>query len=387
MRRLMFLVVLGVVMSAPAIADPPDGSVSFGVFYSSLGSYGDWLHVSGGVYAWRPWHVHEGWRPYVYGHWVWTDDGWFWASDEDWGWATYHYGRWYFDDYYGWVWIPGYEWAPAWVEWRYGGGCIGWAPLSPYAVFSVGWGVHYVERWSTPMNYWSFVDCRYMNHPDIHEFVYRSDDNARWIGRTRGAGSVTLDGSRILTRGPARDYVERTGNIRIHQTDVVTRASVGRERFIRGPEGRESIEVYRPHITSEPVRGESARPTRVREVNRPFSIDVRRTDIELRDAGRTQTRDIRSSDEYRRRQLESGRVITPRDDGRTATTPPSVDRRDNARGNTRVIERPPDRRPQPMERQTRVERRVERPSGQPEGRRDQGSRNEGNRGHDRGGRH
>src|SRR5688572_32433779 len=41
-----------------------------------------------------------------------TDDGWFWDSDERFGWATYHYGRWINHRYYGWVWVPGTEWAP-----------------------------------------------------------------------------------------------------------------------------------------------------------------------------------------------------------------------------------------------------------------------------------
>lgn len=35
----------------------------------------------------------------------------------------------------GWVWVPGVEWAPAWVSWRVGGGYIGWAPLPPHGVF------------------------------------------------------------------------------------------------------------------------------------------------------------------------------------------------------------------------------------------------------------
>ena len=33
-----------------------------------------------------------------------------------------------------WVWVPGVEWAPAWVTWRVGGGYIGWAPLPPHHV-------------------------------------------------------------------------------------------------------------------------------------------------------------------------------------------------------------------------------------------------------------
>ena len=117
----------------------PHGSVgvSFGVFYSSMSPYGEWIAIDHDVYAWHPLDVGPDWRPYTVGRWVWTDDGWYWFSDEPWGWAAYHYGRWYYDDFYGWVWIPGYEWAPAWVEWRYGEDYVGWAPLSPYAVFSI----------------------------------------------------------------------------------------------------------------------------------------------------------------------------------------------------------------------------------------------------------
>ena len=70
-----------------------------------------------------------------YGHWVYTDEwGWYWVSDDDeddWGWVTYHYGRWAFDRRLGWFWVPGDEWAPAWVDWRYGGDYVGWAPLPP----------------------------------------------------------------------------------------------------------------------------------------------------------------------------------------------------------------------------------------------------------------
>ena len=197
MKTLIALAMLALLGVASA---PAQEEADIGMFYSSLGSQGEWISVDGGTYAWRPSGVDAGWRPYSDGHWVWTDDGWYWATDEPWGWATYHYGRWYNDDYYGWVWVPGYEWAPAWVEWRYGDNCVGWAPLSPYAVFSVSWGVHYRRYWATPYYYWSFVDCRYMGYHDLHRYLYRTDENTRFIGRTRTAGSVRYDNGRIVTR-------------------------------------------------------------------------------------------------------------------------------------------------------------------------------------------
>jgi hypothetical protein len=64
---------------------------------------------------------------------VWSDQGWTWLSDEPYGWATYHYGRWYQDSEIGWAWVPGNDWAPAWVSWQEGNDYVGWAPLPPGA--------------------------------------------------------------------------------------------------------------------------------------------------------------------------------------------------------------------------------------------------------------
>ena len=74
------------------------------------------------------------------GHWVYSDAGWTWVSDEPWGWATYHYGRWVNLDGTGWCWVPGYTWAPAWVSWRYGDGYCGWAPLPPDSFVGIDYG-------------------------------------------------------------------------------------------------------------------------------------------------------------------------------------------------------------------------------------------------------
>ena len=71
------------------------------------------------------------WRPYRDGHWVWTDRGWYWDSNEPFGWATYHYGRWTRLRGTGWCWVPGRQWAPAWVSWRESSDHVGWAPLPP----------------------------------------------------------------------------------------------------------------------------------------------------------------------------------------------------------------------------------------------------------------
>jgi hypothetical protein len=296
MKKLFAVLVLAAATWSVA---PAQEAASFGTFYSSLGSQGDWIAVDGGTYAWHPAGVTQDWRPYTDGQWVWTDDGWYWQTDEPWGWATYHYGRWYHDDFYGWVWVPGYEWAPAWVEWRYGGNYVGWAPLGPYAVFSMGWGIHYRRYWATPSFYWSFVDCRYITTRGIHRYVYRADENARFIGRTRNAGSVRYDNGRIISRGPERDYVERSGNIRVERADLVDvrdRAQAGMGRTGE----RDRVSVYRPRIDAGGRDAAGLRPDNLRMDDRKVNLDTRGTDIRRGDAGNAQ-RDLRKAEEFRNR--------------------------------------------------------------------------------------
>jgi hypothetical protein len=282
MKTVLAVAFLGLIGTAAA---PAQEEANIGMFYSSLGSQGEWISVDGGTYAWRPAGVESGWRPYSDGHWVWTDDGWYWASDEPWAWATYHYGRWYCDEYYGWVWVPGYEWAPAWVEWRYGGDYVGWAPLSPYAVFSANWGVHYRRYWATPYNYWSFVDCRYMGSHDLHRYVYRTGDNTRFIGRTRTAGSVRYDNGRIITRGPEREYVEQRGNVHIPRANMVDVRGREQAGIVR-ENGGERIGVYRPRLDATARVNTGIRPDRVRADDHPMGLDTRGTDIRRVDESR-----------------------------------------------------------------------------------------------------
>ena len=112
-----------------------DRHVSVETFHQSLASHGSWFTHKKYGEVWRPSGVSVHWRPYTEGRWVYSDYGWTWDSDEDWGWATYHYGRWFFDENDGWCWIPGTDWGPAWVSWRFGDVWIGWAPLAP----EIGW--------------------------------------------------------------------------------------------------------------------------------------------------------------------------------------------------------------------------------------------------------
>lgn len=112
--------------------------ISFDFFYHRLRPYGRWIYVPRYGQVWCPIGVGRYWQPYSNGYWVYTEFGWTWVSYDDFGWIPYHYGAWTLLPIYGWVWVPGYVWAPAWVTWRYGPYYIGWAPLPPGYSFYYG---------------------------------------------------------------------------------------------------------------------------------------------------------------------------------------------------------------------------------------------------------
>jgi hypothetical protein len=104
-------------------------------FHATLDAHGAWVEDPnyGTVWVPNPAEVGPDFTPYeTAGHWAYDDVDYVWTSDYDWGWAPFHYGRWMYAPT-GWVWVPGREYAPAWVTWRMGApgyAYVGWAPMS-----------------------------------------------------------------------------------------------------------------------------------------------------------------------------------------------------------------------------------------------------------------
>jgi hypothetical protein len=226
----------------------PGASVSFSTFHDELAPYGEWVTVGAYGRVWRPLHVAAGWRPYYYGRWEWTDEGWLWVSDEPWGWAAYHYGRWAYDPSYAWVWVPGYQWAPAWVTWRYGPEYIGWAPLGPG--FSV-----YVTSYPVLYNWWTFVPCQRFVAVPVHTVAF-SGAHVRgiWHGtQPAPPRAIAYGGARAPAwGGPARPFVEtRIGRpitpVRVHPVASASAVSAA-------PARRGFVPIYRPEVRPSPAR-------------------------------------------------------------------------------------------------------------------------------------
>ncbi len=191
-----------------ASAQYDDAYISYNNFYENLAPYGIWIDDPQYGYVWSP-EVDGSFRPYyTNGHWVMTDYGNTWISDYPWGWACFHYGRWIFDSYYGWLWIPGSNWGPAWVSWRFGEGYYGWAPLGPGYEF----GSSSYNEYNCPNDWWVFIPPQYLYTGNYYRYWYGPHSNSTILHNTVFINNTYENNHNTYVSGPrVRDVEQVTG--------------------------------------------------------------------------------------------------------------------------------------------------------------------------------
>lgn len=257
-------------------APRPAITTGYSTFYNRLEPYGDWIEAGDYGYVFHPREAERSsnWRPYTDGRWVYTDAGWTWISEEPFGWATYHYGRWTRLRGVGWVWVPGNQWAPAWVSWRKSNDYVGWAPLPPEARFDQRIGI---RNWSDSYyevgpDQYCFVASREFGAPRVQQTLLPPERNVMIINQTTNVTNITYNNTTIVNEGPNYDEVR-----------AISREPMQRFRLERNVNVDVSAEPSRPEMRGETVviaapviaaPGANERPTTVKQTVAAAAVDL-----------------------------------------------------------------------------------------------------------------
>lgn len=238
----------------------------FNNFYEPLGAYGSWFRTGEFGYVYQPSCARDSsWRPYTRGRWAFTNQGWTWVSNEPFGWACYHYGRWAMLRNVGWVWIPGNEWAPAWVTWRESPGHIGWAPLPPETLGWYGqtWDSSVESRFVIDSGWFSYVSYDHFGN-DIHTYCLPLAQNTVIHRNTINITHYVIRERRVYVGGPRyRNVCERIGRrFPIHRLRLDESPDFGRGgRRLSSQFSGNELQVVAPRMDADWNR--ALRPSRV----------------------------------------------------------------------------------------------------------------------------
>ena len=292
-----------VVPSAPVISEPP---VTPTYVETQLAPYGEWIYLPEfGTRCWLPAGVSSDWRPYCdAGHWLYTDNGMYWESDYPWGGIAFHYGRWAFRG--RWVWVPAYEYAPAWVVWRHSEGYVGWAPIPPGwapvpagAVF-VGGGWQFNGRsvavgfdFGLSPTLFIFIGGEYCLDRDFHRHELHGDDWRRVYGRSEVSNLVRDEhGSGFRVKSLERAQVEhlvgrkvepvRHEEIRVRALDNLHQNAPVEQKSIS------NFKVNSPASVTPPVQHSHSEPQSA-PVTTPRVTTVPATEVQPRYSNQSRT--------------------------------------------------------------------------------------------------
>jgi hypothetical protein len=193
-------------------------SVSISYFQERLSPYGRWVYTPAYGEIWYPTVVAATWQPYLDGEWAYTDCGWTWVSNDPFGPDPFHYGTWVWVDSYGWCWVPGYVWGPAWVTWAYTDFDIGWAPLPPSFVLSVsGYSGPAVTVASSA---YVFVPTRSFVGTNVAQVRLSSGGNSTLLASAHRTTGFTVSSGLVRATDPPPSFVERRAGVKLSRTTL-----------------------------------------------------------------------------------------------------------------------------------------------------------------------
>jgi hypothetical protein len=234
----------------------------------------------------------------------------------------------------GWVWVPGYTWAPAWVSWREGDDDVGWAPLPPESDVGIdyfdpgldfGFGFHIGDDCDLAYGIgpwcYNFCPIAYIGDPYCWRHYRDRRDNFARIGRTRNITNINFRNDRrggvfdrVRANGPSVAALNARSTSRIPEARLTRASTVG----AAGLHGN-NLAAFAPRV--DPATASGARPRVVSgrianaNVNRGTNINTPLTGANgVRAAGAT-------SQQIQAANLAQGSVVSGAKIARAGTQP------------------------------------------------------------------
>ena len=156
-------------------------------------------------------------------------------SRDPWGGDPYHYGTWVSLSGYGWAWVPGTVWAPAWVTWSYSDRYVGWAPLPPS--FACGESGYSGRPVVVSQTQYIFVPSNLFVDTDVASVWVSPQENATIFRQTRPVTQFAVSEGIVRNTGIPTEAIAHAAGGRI-ETHSISSANTTPHAVTEGSGGR-----------------------------------------------------------------------------------------------------------------------------------------------------
>ena len=114
---------------------------------------------------------------------------------------------------YGWVWLPGHVWAPAWVRWKITNDYVGWCPLTPFANWKMSEGINLTNyKFVNDYDDWLFIGKSKFTEEINSSNRVNTDKNEKYVNSASDVINISYQNSKIFNAGPdVKDIETKTG--------------------------------------------------------------------------------------------------------------------------------------------------------------------------------
>ncbi len=172
------------------------------------------------------------------------------------------------------LWVPHYEWGPAWVVWRRSEGYYGWAPMGPGISVEVAVGGGY----RVPDERWIFVNDRDISRPDIERHFVDRSTNTTIINNSTVINNTYVDNSRHTTyvAGPKKEEVQKVTGAAIKPVTIRETDRPGQAL------NNDQLQIYRPRVQAGNNNGRKPVPSKLVNLKEVKPVSERMPGNQLR---------------------------------------------------------------------------------------------------------
>ena len=155
---------------------------------------------------------------------------------------------------------------------------MGWAPLSPYAIFDIVIGIHYSYDYYVPYNHWNYVNYNHFCDDHVYNYYVAPKYKYRVHNRTKMRTNYSYYDGRVRNDGVEFDRIRERSGRNIERRNVVSVNDPNELTRDRNSKNRDK-EIRTYFANPDDVSRDGLRDVKVVKKDRKSTLEISKVEL------------------------------------------------------------------------------------------------------------